>query len=261
LYAIGVVGAIAINMLCLAYNKKISLKRWERNSLWAIGIFMAAVEVTIIFAKPNATIFAGSVIAIVLVFRFFVHKTAAKPKMYEDITPAEGWLAELKESPIKLAADRPRIMLAARGRDNAEWAVDLAKRRNAILFVIYVRTLRVLDVAPGQLPRIESDPQAQEALGTAAILAKRAGVPFYPIYVTSPNIAEEILDYTVTFGCDTLIMGKSRRSFFSRRVTGDVVTQIAEQLPDGVSLVTRSTSAVGTTEVKKDESIKDDAAI
>ena len=261
LYAIGVVGAIAINMLCLAYNKKISLKRWERNSLWAIGIFMAAVEVTIIFAKPNATIFAGSVIAIVLVFRFFVHKSAAKPKMYEDITPAEGWLAELKESPIKLAADRPRIMLAARGRDNAEWAVDLAKRRNAILFVIYVRTLRVLDVAPGQLPRVESDPQAQEALGTAAILAKRAGVPFYPIYVTSPNITEEILDYTVTFGCDTLIMGKSRRSFFSRRVTGDVVTQIAEQLPDGVSLVTRSTSAVGTTEVKKDDAIKDDAAI
>lgn len=260
LYAIGVVGAIAINMICLAINKKLEIKNWERKGLWALGILMVAIELTIIIAKPNATIFAGSIIAAVLIFRFFVHKTA-KPKMYEDITPADGWLAELKESPIKLAADRPRIMLAARGRDNAEWAVDLAKRRNAILFVIYVRTLRVLDVAPGQLPRVESDPQAQEALGTAAILAKRAGVPFYPIYVTSPNIAEEILDYTVTFGCDTLIMGKSRRSFFSRRVTGDVVTQIAEQLPDGVSLVTRSTSAVGTTEVKKDDNIKDDAAI
>jgi hypothetical protein len=86
-------------------------------------------------------------------------------------------------------------------------------------------------------------------------------VGFYPIYVTSPNIAEEILDYTVTFGCDTLIMGKSRRSLFSRRVAGDVVAQIAGQLPDGVSLVTRSTSGVGMTEVKKADEVKDDAAI
>ena len=261
LYAIGVVGAIAINMVCIAANKKLEVSKWERRGLWTIGIFMSAVELTIIVAKPNATMFAGSIIAAVLIFRFFVRKTTAKPKMYEDITPAEGWLAELKESPLKMAADRPRIMLAARGRDNAEWAVDLAKRRNAVLFVIYVRTLRVLDVAPGQLPSIDGDPQAQEALGTAAILAKRAGVGFYPIYVTSPNIAEEILDYTVTFGCDTLIMGKSRRSVFSRRVAGDVVAQIAGQLPDGVSLVTRSTSGVGMTEVKKADEVKDDAAI
>lgn len=261
LYAIGVVGAIAINMVCIAANKKLEVSKWERRGLWTIGIFMSAVELTIIVAKPNATMFAGSIIAAVLIFRFFVRKTTAKPKMYEDITPAEGWLAELKESPLKMAADRPRIMLAARGRDNAEWAVDLAKRRNAVLFVIYVRTLRVLDVAPGQLPSIDGDPQAQEALGTAAILAKRAGVGFYPIYVTSPNIAEEILDYTVTFGCDTLIMGKSRRSLFSRRVAGDVVAQIAGQLPDGVSLVTRSTSGVGMSEVKKADDVKGDAAI
>ena len=68
----------------------------------------------------------------------------------------------------------------------------------------------------------------------------QAGVPFYPIYVTSPSIAEEILDYTVTFGCDTLIIGKSRRSIFARRVAGDVVGTVADLLPEEVSLVTRA---------------------
>jgi nucleotide-binding universal stress UspA family protein len=131
-------------------------------------------------------------------------------------------------------------MLAARGRDQAEYAVQLAKKQNAALFAIFVRTVRLLDVQPGKLPRLEDDPEAQAALGTTLVVAREAGVPFYPIYVTSPEVAHEILDYTVTFGCDTLIMGKSRRSLFARKVAGDVISQVAQHLPDEVSLVTRS---------------------
>jgi amino acid transporter len=244
LYAIGVVGAIAINMLCCAWRKDLPIGPWERRGLWAIGVLMGAAFLTIVVVKPNATLFAGSVIACVLVARYFVQAKAKRAKMFEPLpTPADGWLEELKQAPAKLDAARPRIMLAARGRDNAEYAVDLAKKRNAVLFAMYVRTLRVLDVAPGQIPRIDSDPQAQEALGTIALIAKRAGVPFFPIYITSPAIAEEILDYTVTFGCDTLIMGKSRRSIFSRRVAGDVVADVAQHLPEGVSLITRASIA------------------
>jgi nucleotide-binding universal stress UspA family protein len=57
--------------------------------------------------------------------------------------------------------------------------------------------------------------------------------------VTATDIAEEILDYTVTFGCDTLIMGKTKRSLFARKLEGDVVTRVAELLPEGVSLRSR----------------------
>ena len=119
-------------------------------------------------------------------------------------------------------------------------AVDLARRRGGVLFVIYVRTLRLIDVVPGKLPKVEEDPGAQEALGTTAVLARQAGVPFFPIYVSGTDITAEILDYTVTYGCDTLIMGKSRRSTFARRITGDVVAQVAKHLPDNVALIMRS---------------------
>ena len=44
----------------------------------------------------------------------------------------------------------------------------------------------------------------------------------------------------MTFGCDELIMGKSRRSFLARAVEGDVVSRIARQLPEDVSLITRA---------------------
>jgi nucleotide-binding universal stress UspA family protein/Flp pilus assembly protein TadB len=241
LYAIGVVGAIAINMTCCAMNKSLPIKRWERNGLWTLAVVMTAIFLTIVFAKPHATMFAGSVVVSVLVARYFVRSAAkARAKLEPLPVPAAGWLEELRQAPTKLDSSKPRIMLAARGRDNAEFAVDLARKRGAVLMGIYVRTLRVLDALPGQLPKVEADPAAQEVLGTVALLAKQAGVQFFPIYVTSGSIAEELLDYTVTFGCDTLILGKSQRGMFSRAVQGDVVSTVARMLPEGVDLVTRA---------------------
>lgn len=239
LYAIGVVGAIAINLVSCALNKSLAIGVWERRGIWVLAILMTAIELTIIIAKPNATLFASIIVGSVLATRFVVQVRARRLAASPLPEPEIGWLAELREQPAT-PGDGPRIMLAARGRDQAAYAVDLAKRRGATLFAIYVRTLRVIDVAPGQVPRIEDDPDGQAALGTAAVLAKQSGVAFVPIYVTSADIVNEILDYTVTFACDTLIMGKSRRTLFSRAFAGDVVAKVAEALPEGVSLLTRA---------------------
>lgn len=245
LYAIGVVGAIAINMVCCAWNKDLPIKKWERIGLWAIGILMSGIFLTIVVAKPHATIFAGSICVAVLIVRTFVRKRAAERANLPE--PVQGWLAELQQNAAtKLPPGKPRIMLAARGRQNAEFAVDLARKKDAILFGIYIRTLRVMDVTPGALPKIESDPQAQETLGQVSTIARRAGVPFYPIYLTATDVADEVLDYTVTFGCETLIMGKSNRGTLSRALEGDVVAKVAQHLPEGVSLITRAADIAAT---------------
>lgn len=239
LYTIGVVGAITISVLCCAVNPRLPVGARERYGLWAVGLFMAAVELTVIGTKFHAAFFAAGGLVTVLgtrfTLRFFKPPSAEKLEM-----PAIGWLAEITREPLKQDPSRPRIMLAARGRDQAEYAVELARKRRATLFGLYVRTLRVMDVTPGQIPRIENDPVAQETLGTVAVLARQANIPFIPIYITATDIASEILDYTVTFGCDTLIMGKSRRTLFSRRVAGDVLAEVAKHLPDDVALITRS---------------------
>ncbi|MEZ6318523.1 MAG: universal stress protein [Phycisphaerales bacterium] len=239
LYAVGVVGAITISVITCAINKTLRLRSPVRVGLFTLGVFMGAVEVTIIVAKPNATLFAGLIIGAVLGTRQvlrFVKGVEPEPLA----APRAGWMAEISEAPTQIDPAKPRIMLASRGRYQSEYAVDLAKRRNATLFAIFVRTLRVMDVVPGKQPRIEEDADAQEALGTTAVLAKQAGVPFVPIYVTASDITGEILDHTVTYGCDTLIMGKSRRSLVSRRLAGDVVSQVSAALPGGISLVTRA---------------------
>jgi len=237
MYAIGVVGAITINVCSCAYNKSLSISAMERRGLWLLGGLMGLIEATIIIDKPKATIFASTMVSSVLITRVVIRRFAPLQRLAE---PSLGWLAEIATGPIEIRADQPRIMLAARGRDNAEFAVELARKRGAVLFAIFVRVLRVMDVQPGSVPSIEADKQALEAIGTVVYLAKLANVKCIPIYVTSSQIADEILDYTATFACDTLIMGKSRRSFFSRTVEGDVVASVARQMPDEVSLITRT---------------------
>lgn len=264
LYIIGVCGAITVSLLSTAFNKKLKIKKRDRIGLHALGIFLTAISLTIVVTKPNATIFAGIVIGGVLVLRIGLQWQARRhPEPVAE--PDAGWLGELARKPVDLDPSKPRIMLAARGRYQSEFAVDLAKRRDGILFAIFVRTLRVMDLGPGQMPRLESDPDAQEALGTTAVLAREAGVPFVPIYVTAANIADEILDHTVTYGNDTLIMGKSKRSLFSRKVTGDVIAQVADALPDGVVLITRSaqtphhsTTPTGHHDIEDDEADSED---
>lgn len=249
LYAIGVVGAIAINLLSCAANRALEIGPWERRGMWGLGGLMAAIELTIIVAKPNATLFAGVIVGSVLLARAFIHWNARSRARAEAALPepTTGWMAHLRPGPIKVDPARPRIMFAARGRDQAEYAVGLAKQRGATLFAIYVRTLRVLDVAPGAVPSVADDRDAQASLGTVALLAREAGIPFVPIYVTTnAEIADEVLDYTATFACDTLIMGKSRRSLFSRRVAGDVVAAVASRLPEGITLLTRASGPFGS---------------
>jgi nucleotide-binding universal stress UspA family protein len=254
LYAIGVTGAISLNLSCCAFNKRLTVTRIERGGLFVVATIITLVFVTIAVTKHSAAMFAGILVVNVLIGRQVAKLLAARAAKLPE--PEIGWLAELQRTPLELDPNKPRIMLAARGRHQAEYAVDLARKRGATLFAIYIRTLRVMDYNAQTVPRIEEDPDAQEALGTVAVLARHVGVPFVPIYCSSPEIAEEILDYTVTFGCDTLIMGKTRRTHLARQLEGDVVATVANLLPEGVSLLTRDSLPHGVGPEAQPEVVK-----
>ena len=70
LYAIGVVGAITINMLACGTNKDLELAGWERTVLLVVGLVVAFIELSIAYDKPKALLFAMSVVAVGLTGRF-----------------------------------------------------------------------------------------------------------------------------------------------------------------------------------------------
>ncbi len=238
LYVLGVTGAITVTVLSSAINTKLELSPPVRIAMWALGLFLLSITVTIGITQPISTAFSGTLVATALGIRTI--RSLKPPSTGKAIeAPGAGWMSILSDQ-IEIDPSKPKIMLAARGRYQSEYAIDLAKRRDATLLAIFVRQVRVLDMAPDRSPRIETDNDAQTTLGTTAMLAKEAGVPFIPIYVTSTSIPEEILDYTVTYSCDTLIMGKSRRSNVARRLEGDVISQVSRDLPEGIILMTRA---------------------
>lgn len=241
LYVLGVCGAITVTVVSTALNRALDIGPRARIGLWALGAFLFSITLTIGVTQLESTLFSGSLILIVLTTRSLLRR--ARRLAPEPIpTPVSGWLAEVRaqEDTLQIDPSRPKIMLAARGRYQSEFAVDLARKRDATLFAIFVRTVRVLDLRPGTAPTIDADADAQEALASTGLLAKANGVPYVPIYVVANDIVDQILDYTVTYGCDTLIMGKSRRSLFSRRLQGDIVAQVVASLPSDVILITRS---------------------
>ncbi|MGJ8635314.1 MAG: amino acid permease [Phycisphaerales bacterium] len=238
LYVLGVTGAITVTVLSSAINTKLELTPITRALFWALGLFLLSITITIGITQPISTAFSGTLVALALGLRTIrTLKPGSTGKALE--APGGGWM-EILSAKTEIDPSKPKIMLAARGRYQSEYAIDLAKRRDATLMAIFVRQVRLLDLSPDKAPRIETDQAAQETLGTTAMLAKEAGVPFIPIYVTSTTIADEILDYTVTYGCDTLIMGKSRRSNVARRLEGDVISMVARDLPEGTILMTRA---------------------
>src|SRR5882724_1330512 len=73
LYAIGVVGAIAVNLGSCTFNKRLGLRAHERILMGATFLVLALVEVTIAKTKPDALFFAVCVLGVGLGFRAYSH--------------------------------------------------------------------------------------------------------------------------------------------------------------------------------------------
>ena len=79
LYAIGVVGAITLNLGSCATNFNLKLESRERLLLFCSFIVLLFIELTICFQKHNALIFVSSVLAVGLTLRFTAKKFVPVP--------------------------------------------------------------------------------------------------------------------------------------------------------------------------------------
>src|SRR5439155_5906001 len=76
LYAIGVVGAIAINCTLCAFHPRLR-KQWRKGAMLLLGILLVAIWITLALTKLPALIFVSIVLATGLILRQ-VTRLAAK---------------------------------------------------------------------------------------------------------------------------------------------------------------------------------------
>ena len=68
-------------------------------------------------------------------------------------------------------------------------------------------------------------------------LGKKNGVTVVPIYNVSDSPAATILDISATLGVDMLMLGARQRTTLAQLLKGDVVNQVAKDLPENIQLV------------------------
>lgn len=234
LYAIGVVGAIAINLGSCAFATKVPLKPRERTVMKATFFFLVAVWVTIAMTKLGALLFVCIVLGVGLGLReanMRYRRNTAQP------APLSMPLAMPQAASPPPQPGEPflgRMMLvAARGWTPAlQFALDQCRARQARLLVLYVREV-ALAIDPGGDWR--KDPAAREVF--EKLEAKASDVQVQKLYSTSDSPADTITDIAATFGVDAVVLGGSKRSSLVNLLKGNVVSRVAAQLPETMKLV------------------------
>jgi amino acid transporter/nucleotide-binding universal stress UspA family protein len=244
LYAIGVVGAIVVNLGSCAFNKNLKLLWHERATMVVTFLILFAVEMTLAESKPHALFF----IVCILIFGFGLRGIAQKRAGFETITVRREFAEAVK--PETLASFRPNfssgqsILVAARGFTPVlRFALEEAKLREGNLYVVYVKQLSVNlpgPIASKERPRWQDDPDAAQIMYGVTELAQSAGVSAVPVYAVSENPAATILDIAATLGVDMLMLGAPHRSAMSKLLRGDVVNEVAKNLPENIQLLIHS---------------------
>lgn len=250
LYAIGVVGAIAVNLVSTLLNKKLRIGRSERLGLIVLASLLIAVEATIIVTQFAADLF----VVVVLVGGYALRAGMRKaPELQKQLPKMAASIGKLFQPPpiadtgdVLSLAGIPlfdpglgKVLVATRGNPKLlEFAAEEAVARKCNLIVLFVRDLRLAFGPPASgMYRPEDDPEAVPIFVHANTLAREKRIPFMPIYCVARSASEMILDFSGTYAVDYVIMGVTRRGTLFRALKGDVITQVAESLPPETTLL------------------------
>lgn len=235
LYAIGVVGAIAINLGACCTNRGIALKRPERALLGVASVIMVLVELTIIFEKHHAVVFATIVLAVGMsaraAGRWVERRRVAEP----EVLGVNVLTLEEAKDLMPLYKGSTLVAIKSVGESLIEEAALHAKGKGEE--VVY--TLFVEEKPPGWAYPTEVEPSAQavRVLNDAAQEFEKRGVTSVPLWNLGEDAGSLIVKTANELGLDTVMIGSTRRSAMERLLRGEVLKTITSQLPQEKHLV------------------------
>jgi nucleotide-binding universal stress UspA family protein len=237
LYAIGVVGAVAVNLGSCVTTTGVHLKKMEHIIMSILAIFMIVVWFTIAYEKPHALMFAGVIVVVGLSARWVTHHRqhigGAVSTIVSQFIEAKGPGLGVEET-----AYRTRILVATTGAPKlVQFALEQAKSFHAEVLFLYVRHIAIPMLGPAHKPDIGTDPDAQRAAQYIKEEAEKMGVPMYFLYTVSDDIAETIVEFAATHGVNQVIIGASKRGALWRTMKGDVIQGVAQNLTESTQLL------------------------
>ena len=225
LYAIGVIGAVAINVtLCAIHPRLHKLRR--KIPMMLLGIILLAIWITLAFVKHEALMFVCVVMAVGLSAR----------QLSKWFATRKGPQLSLLRTAIveQLTAEallKPKLLIGSYGSHAiAPAAFAEAKKENAALVVCFIREVN-LSYKWNQMLNIDNDLAAQRTFARFLEIGHQFGVPVIPVYDMGHNAAELIAENAAMQGCSKVLIGSSRHGALYHMVKGRFQENLEALLP------------------------------
>ncbi|PYL58449.1 MAG: amino acid transporter, partial [Verrucomicrobia bacterium] len=241
LYAIGVVGAITVNVGSCSFNRAIDFTWYDRLLFGITFVVLFAVEFTLAHTKPDALFFVTCILIAGLGLRAYTLKRQGLTTVTVTQQVAEMVSPNLVATMQPRLEEGQKIMVAARGITPVlSFALDEAQLRKATLCVLYVKEVAVYySGGPARLGRArwQDDPEANAIMSLMLKLGADRDVCVVPVYAVSQDASATIVDLSATMGIDFLVIGATQRTALANLLRGSVATNVAQQLPDSIQLL------------------------
>jgi amino acid transporter len=227
LYAIGVVGAITLNLATSATNFSIRMKFWERVLLATVAVITLFIEVTIAIQKKDALFFVLTIIGVGLVLRFAAKRIAPVPMPELASTVNVLTVAEAKELS---SLYKSTAMVALRSVNPVlleEAALHVkAKGENSV----YLSYVEETPPSPELPTEIEPSRESVEVLAKAQEEMEKHGITAVPIWQIGENPGRLIARAAQDLDVKTVAIGATKRSALINLLRGDVLRTLAHNL-------------------------------
>ncbi len=235
LYAIGVVGAITINLGACCTNRQISLKKPERFVLGVASVIMVLVELTIIYEKHYAVIFAVSILAVGMGARALGKWVEARRVVEPEVLGVNVLTLEEARDLMPLYKGTTLVAIKAISDSLIDEAATHAKGKGEE--VVY--TLFVEEKPPGWAYPTEVEPSghAVDVLNQAFSAFEKRGITAVPLWNLGEDAGGLIVKTAKELGIDTVMIGATRRGTLERMLRGEVLKRITSELPQEKHLV------------------------
>jgi len=230
LYAIGVVGAVAINITLVSTHPRLR-RPWRKAAALSLGLLLMAIWVTLAFTKLHALAFVTIVMAVGLIARaatkWYGRRGGVRPSLLRQA---------IQEQLSDVQLSKRRFMIGTYGSEAlAPAALRRAKQSDAALVVCFIRSVSLSYKYDGEARLgIDTDLAAQKTFARFLDMGHEAGVPILPVYDTGPDAVELMAENAAVYGCERVLIGTSRKGALYHLVKGHFHRRLEDLLPPDV---------------------------
>ncbi len=248
LYAFGLLGAFAISSISL---DRVRMAEGQRGLLFAVGVattvMVLVAWVTNLVAKPDATLFGGTLTAVMMVGGLAYRRGVWRPRSAASVTiqeaeriagesAAAAEILTLAEAVDLAPAYRPKTLVCVRTRNERLLEETLAHIRGRKEFDVAVL---FIDEVPGLFVPRDTEPsrEARGVLEESVAWLNAQGAEAIPIWRVASDAGEAIADAAARLGVDAILIGTSQRGMLWHMLRGNVLSRLTARVPARTRLV------------------------